>query len=344
MNRKTIIAAALVAAWSLPASAALIPAGIFTGNVGISVDGIGSNNSPVGQIQADIPVGATIVQAYLYSVGTPFPWYDNSPTALADYNSAGITLAGNAITNFDTLVGAISTPRPDIGQWFTARADVTSLVQSLTAGAVTNMFSWDISEGSTLNNRIDGEVLAIVYSHASQPLGSVALLDGGQDTGGELTTINLGAPLGDPMAADFAAQLGLGISFSCCNQQSTIEVNGMTLTTTAGNNDDGLALADGSLITVGGIGDDPGNNVGYADDDELYDLAPFLTAGATSFNIFTNNATADDNIFFAHLSLTGDITTIGPPTGVPEPASTLLFLLGLGGVGFAARRKARHAG
>jgi hypothetical protein len=329
--------AAALCAISGAASADLTLAGTWNGNVGLSVDGIGSNSSPVGEVQASIPVGATILKAYLYSAGTPFPWYANSPTTLAAYNGAGITLAGNAITNFDTLMGATST-RADIGQWYTARADVTSVVQALAAGAVTSNFSWTVSEGS-LNSRIDGEVLAIVYSHASLPMGSVALLNGGQNTGGETSIVNLGTPLTDPNAAGFAAQLGLGISFSCCGQQSTVEINGSLLTDTAGNLNDGLVAADGSLITVGGLGDDPGNNLGYATDDELYDLRPFLSTGDTSFSIFTQNPTNDDNIFFTSLYLTGEITDVRPQ--IPEPGTYALMLAGLGVLAAVARRRRR---
>ena len=317
---------------------ALTTAGTWTGNVGLSVDGIGSNASPVGNVQASIPVGATILQAYLYSAGTPFPWYSDSPTTLAAYNGAGITLGGMAVSNFDTMVGAIATPRPDIGRWFTARADVTALVNALRAAdPLASSFNWSVSEGS-LNTRIDGEVLAIVYSDPSRPLGSVALLNGGQDTGGETSTVNLGTPLTDPNAAGFAAELGLGISFSCCgSQRSTVRVNGGLVTDNAGNLDDGLSSSDGSLITVGGIGDTPANNQSYADDHELYDLRPFLATGDTSFSIFTQNPSSDDNIFFASLYLTGEITDVTPT--IPEPETYALLFAGLGVVAAVARRR-----
>jgi PEP-CTERM motif len=338
---KVAVAVTLAAAAGV-ASASLTTANSYTGPVGISVDGIGSNNSPTGQVQAKIPVGATILKAYLYSAGTPFPWYPDSPQTLADYNTAGITLNGTVIDNFSLLVGAVST-RVEIGQWYTGRADVTSLVKSLTAGAVTDSFSWTIDEGRR-SNRFDGELLAIAYSLPGLPEASVAFLDGGQNTGGETTTVNFASPITDPSAASFAARLGLGISFSCCDQQSTIKVNGTTVTTTAGNFNDGLQGADGSLFTVGGLGDDPGNNVGYAVDDELYSLAPFLSTGDTSFQIFTQNPTNDDNIFFASLYVTAKIGDIDgtPPDNtpaIPEPETYAMMLAGLGLVALVARRR-----
>jgi hypothetical protein len=324
------------------ASAGLNSAGTWTGTVGVSVDGIGSNSAPVGNVQANIPVGATILQAYLYSAGTPSPWYGDSPTTLAAYNAAGITLNGAAVNNFSTLVGAIATPRPDIGRWFTARADVTDLVRTFTTGAVTNSFSWAVSEGS-LTNRIDGEVLAIVYSAPGLPQGSVALLNGGQDTGGETSFVNLGTPLTNPSASGFRSELGLGISFSCCgDQRSTVRVNGGLVTENAGNFDDGLASADGALITVGGIGDTFSNGQSYDNDHELYDLRPFLHTGDTSFSIFTQNPSSDDNIFFASLYLTGDISSVTPVTpNIPEPETYALMLAGLGALAVASRRRKR---
>ena len=183
------------------AQAALTLASLYTGNVGSSIDGVGGNGSPVGTIGAEIPVGATIRKAYLYAAGTPSPWDANAPTSLADYptsladyptsladyNSAGITLGGTAITNFSKLVGSnASLNRPEIGMFFTGRADVTSAVQTLiAANPAASSHSWSYAEGAGRNSSIDGGVLAIAYEHPSLPLGSVAFFDGGQETGGE---------------------------------------------------------------------------------------------------------------------------------------------------------------
>ncbi|MEY4429850.1 MAG: hypothetical protein RLZZ182_2539, partial [Pseudomonadota bacterium] len=323
------------------AQAALTTAAAYTGKVGLSVDGVGSTNAVTGDISALIPVGAKIEAAYFYAAGTPYPWYGSSPRTLDAYNAAGISLNGQTINNFSTLVGATST-RADLGTWYTARADVTSQVQSWVSGASTSSFSWQATEGN-LSQYIDGTMLAVVYSHSSLAQGSVVLLDGGQATGGETTNVSLSQPLSDPNAADFVAQFGIASSFSCCTQASSIDINGHSLTQYAGSYDDGAMLADGSLFTVGGIGDDPSNNVGsYEQDDELYDLRPYLTQGDTSFKIFTRNPTNDDNIFFASLYTTAEVAAVnGNPvvTSVPEPQTYALMAACLGLLAVVQRKR-----
>lgn len=352
MKNRTLslaLAALLGGMLAVPASATLNPAGIWNGKVGLSVDAVGSNNSTVGNILAEIPNGSTILKAYLYSAGTPFPWYSNSPDTLAEYNSSGITLAGNLVDNFSKLVGSTAKPnRPDIGDWFTGRADVTALISSLVGAGPS--YAWAITEG-LLNTRIDGELLAIVYENAALPEGSVAILDGGQNTGGETTTVNFANPLGDVTDPNFVADMSLGISFSVTSSQvSQIDINGNRMSSSAGGIDDGVG-SDGGLITAGGIGDtnaNPANpNSNTSPDDELYDLKPFLTQGDTSFSIFTKNPSNDDNIFFMGLTITAKLdrvndTPADPPTNnVPDSGSTFAMIGACIAALFAARRRMR---
>jgi hypothetical protein len=341
--RNTVVSVLALGAIS-GARADLNPVNIWTGNVGLSLDAVGSNNDPVGNIRADIPVGSTVLAAYLYSAGVPFPFYSDAPTTLAAYNNSGITLNGTAINNFSTLVGASALPaRPDLGNFFTGRANVTSLIQSLATGGPD--YSWSVQEG-TLNNRIDGEVLAVVYSNPTQPVGSVVLLDGGLNTSGETTTVNLGAPLGNVSDPGFAATMSLADSFSYDtpgndDQFSNIDVNGTRLTSAAGGFGNLGQGEDGALINVGSSFnpiENPADPFSHdtSQDDLRYNLQPFLSTGDTSFTIHSDNPSNDDNIFMMGLTLTGQVASINH---VPDVSPTAL-LLALSFCGLvAARRK-----
>jgi hypothetical protein len=331
------------------AGAGLSPVGIWTGNVGLSLDAVGSNNDPVGNIRADIPVGATVLAAYLYSAGTPYPYYTNSPTTVSDYNNSGITLNGTAITDFSAIVGASALPaRPDLGNFYTGRANVTSLIQSLATGGPD--YSWSVQEG-TLNDRIDGEVLAVVYSASSEPTGSVVLLDGGLNTSGETTTIGLGAPLGNVSDPAFSATMSLADSFSydagnpSDTQYSDIDVNGTRLTSSAGGFGNLGQGYDGGLINVGSSFnpiENPADPFSHdtSQDDLRYNLQPFLSTGDTSFTIYSDNPSNDDNIFMMGLQLTATVT--GVNHSVPDLGSTALLLaLSVGGLAAARRRLAK---
>jgi hypothetical protein len=343
---RTIVASVAALGVISVASAGLAPVGIWNGNVGLSLDAVGSNNDPVGNIRADIPVGATVLAAYLYSAGTPYPYYLNSPRTVADYNGSGITLNGTSITDFSAIVGASALPaRPDLGNFFTGRANVTSLIQSLATGGPD--YSWSVQEG-TLNNRIDGEVLAVVYSAPSQPTGSVVLLDGGLNTSGETTTIGLGAPLTNVLDPGFSATMSLADSFSYDaggpgdTQYSDINVNGTRLTSAAGGYGNLGQGYDGGLINVGSSFnpiENPADPFSHdtSKDDLRYNLAPFLSNGDSSFTIYSDNPSNDDNIFMMGLQLTATVTNVNH--GVPDLSSTALLLaLSVGGLA-AARRK-----
>jgi hypothetical protein len=213
---------------------------------------------------------------------------------------------------------------------------VTAIVKPVIDGGAGGIYNFTVTES---NSGQDGEALVVVYSLASLPISTVGILDGFSNSSGDNTAINFSDPL-DPAAAGFFAEMRIASSFSCCGQDSTITVNGTTITETAGNNDDGLEVANGSLITVGGF-DDPFSPLlpTYDQDHERYNLVPYITNGDTTISIRTLNPSGDDNIFLAVFHVTGEAGINEPPpnTEVPEPGT--LSLLAIGGA--AAFRKVR---
>ena len=99
----------------------------FTGNVGVSSDGFGSV-SQGGTISANVPAGATVLAAYLYT-GTHF---DN-------------TLAGVGGTLNGTNVNYTGLPS-DIAFLRAARADVTSILKPVIDSGPGGLYDFRITE------------------------------------------------------------------------------------------------------------------------------------------------------------------------------------------------------
>ncbi len=322
----------------------LQPLQTFTGGVAFSADGIGGNG---GNLDVETTVGgSSVLQAWLYNV----TFFGSSPA------TTDAILGGNAVT-----LNRLGGTDPTCCNLQTYRADVTAIVAPL-IGPGPGITSIPASLVST-NPQSDGLALVVVYSSAALPGNqSVSILDGGQ--GGpavQNTFFGLSGPL-DKTVPGFKALLSLGINFSfqgdaighgCGSGQfSRVAVNGGPLTNCAGNRDDGSPLGDGgngSLITIGGVGDDelnpPNPLASGGNDDELYDISNFLTQGDLLVNITTSNPSDDDSIFVAILQLTADITNVcrQPPCGPQVPAPSALFLLSSGllgavGAGWFLRR------
>jgi hypothetical protein len=297
----------------------------FSGTGGYSADGLGQF-TPGGNIQAEVPAGSTVVQAYLY--GT---YYGTTDPTLAertiDFDGTSVEL---------TKIGEVNIFLS------TARADVTAQVATK-VGAGGGITDFAVNSDSEL---LDGVALVVLFSHPALPFTTIAVLDGGASQAGDSATFTFAAPL-DKTIAGFSARLSLGSGFSyqglvpgheCGDvaQSSIVDINGSRLTSCAGHYDDGDA-GNGALITVGGVGDstanpsDPNQQPGdgalpRVEDDELYDLDPFLAQGDADVTISTSNPSQDDNLFLAVIAITAraTVTTENCTNGLDDDGDGLI--------------------
>jgi hypothetical protein len=332
-----LVALVLMTSMTAPAYATLdlIPEGIISGTVGVSSDGCGTNQPPC-NINQDVPAGATVLQAYLYAVIIP-----TTPPATLTVDMDG--------TNH---VLALLPQNTNPTGYEAYRADVTAEVTTELGSDAAHVFVVDDSVTEATGN-VDGVGLVIVYSDASLPVGSVLVFDGGLDQM-DMATFNFGAAA-DTSDPDFAAEMRLGISFSqqggppgsdICGTGSAmfthVDVNSQRLTSCAGNLDDGDAVANGALFTIGGVGDNIGPNpadpfqeaadgaqVRNTDEDERYDVEPFIQNGDTSMTIMTDNPSNDDFIWLSIIRTSG-LTIVDQPqiAGSILPLDTTALLIG----------------
>jgi len=307
-----------------PASAGFIVREVIP-DAALSIDGFGSTTN-IGLIQANIPTGSTIQRAYLYAASV----WNNSIYP--------VTFQGNIL---DVSSAITLAPQLD-NKATTVLWDVTGIIASSFTGGSQN---FDIVE----NGDNDGAVLVVAYSNPSTQGFTSVILDGELSTGGDTVAFNFASPY---TGGDFLVSLASSFSRQPSGQFTQIDVttnstNNRRLTTSAGGQDDGEG-ADGGLITVGGIGDNPANVAPTAKpmdtnlDDEYYNLAlgnsanpaPFILPGDTFLRLTTQNPTEDDNVF-------GMFITISP-TPVPEPSMTL-GIFGIGAIGILLSRRGKKS-
>jgi hypothetical protein len=341
---KALLVGAITAALGTAAYAQLTVNYQIIGPYDWSLSAVGSNTDPVGNLQAVVPTGSTVVKAFLYSS-------QYNPAFTPDVTFGGTNYSGAAWT----ALGLNPSAHIPLEAW---RTDVTLQMITAIGSGSASPFLFSVTE-NTGNANTDGEVLAIVFSNpAITSTHTVAFLDGTASSSGATTMIHYASPLSGVGLSGFSEQMSLGIGFGYqlgSPQYSTVDVNGRRLTTSAGGSDDGVAT-NGGLITVGGIGDSPANPadpnfVGGSTsdttryDDELYNLglgngvnsSPFVANGDTSTTIVTSNTSLDDNIFFLGLNVTAEAQVTN---GVPDATGTaVLLLLALGALSFATKRR-----
>jgi hypothetical protein len=292
-----------------------------SGKVILSTDAAGTNGDSA-TLQVQKPAGATVRRAFLAAATIP-----NNTTLV----NGDITLNGSSVsftaTAANNLPGAADNVPPGIANNYWG--EVTSLVKPTIDAAAAGTVNITVVENAAKRASIDGVILAVIFDDPSLTFNnSISLFFGALDPAGETISLPLVAPVNSG-APGFALNMSVGISFSYQGdtspplQFSTIDVGSNTrpltrMTSSAGGEDDGLPQ-NGALITVGGVGDSPNNpanpnstaNGDPRQDDELYNLAPFVSNGDTTINVRTTNPSQDDNIFFASIFTGGN--TIGQP-------------------------------
>lgn len=297
-----------------------------SGRIYLSTDGLGTNDPAGGNIRAQKPsAGATVRSAFMFGAST---------------GGSGHTLINGDVTLAGQVVNwSIVTPS-DIGSsngW----ANVTSIVKTTLDAAPVGITSFHVMEANTF--AIDGEGLAVIWDDPAQTVdNTIILMFGAQNTAGDTFKVLYATPI-DKTNPNLVLDMSLGISFgfqqpapSCTGQFSTIDVNGTRISSSAGGQDDGQDQ-NGALMTVGGIGDtdtgpaDPNSScspLGDRQDQELYNLVPFVHQGDTTTTIFTHNPSGDDNILFAGFFLKAESAVVGAGIVLSPSSATNDAVLG----------------
>ncbi|NPE27555.1 PEF-CTERM sorting domain-containing protein [Methanococcoides sp. SA1] len=284
------------------ASTSLSPVVTETGKISLSIDGYGHDSIHVGSIDVEKPAGATVRSAHLLTASL---WSGS------EIPNGGVILATIPVTWDDVVKGTYS------GAPHNHRADVTNIVKPIVDAAPAGRLSIPIQELNVRN--VEGNILAVIFDDPNQVEdNTVVLLFGAQSINGDTFNVALAEPV-DKTNPNFALDMSLGISYGAqgSSQFSIVDVNSQRLTSSAGGQDDGTSF-NGGLITVGGLDDSNANPVNpfaapvdFRSDDELYNLIPFVTNGDTAINIFTQNPSDDDNIFFSALFLGSTNAVVG---------------------------------
>jgi hypothetical protein len=301
-----------------------------SGEISTSIDGVGSNNPSGATVQVEKPsAGATVRRAFLIAAASPSDQLSESDITLSNGGDS------ETITSSDYENIVVGPNNEENG-----RVEITSFVSSVVDPLGAGMIDFTVVESTP--SQMEGVVLVVIFDDpsVSEPR-STALIFGAQDQSGDSFSLGLADPF-DDATQDIQMSLGISFGFQGFNQVSLVDVNGSRLTSAAGGQDDcdifspsNSCSQNGSLLTVGGIGDDPANppdpfsNPGgdARYDDELYTLDDFVDDGDTQIAVDTENPSFDDNVFFAAFIVKGGTAVVGEgitlsPSTASNPVNT----------------------
>lgn len=290
-------------AQSLPSTTTIVDEMVefsrFTGKYSVSTDGAGD----LGNLTVEKAAGATTLEAaYL--------------TLVAKGNACPVT---GSMTFSGSPVTFTHTGR-DSGSYFCNYfVDVTSSMSgALGALAAGSSASFSVDYDTA---KYTGAGLTAVFNNDSVQEGTVIYQFGHSPVTGNEINLNFPALQSAPVSDSAILSLGIGWSIqsaSYVNSSSegynfiriatSSNPNPVTISEIAGGYDDGFSAGDAGLVTIGGVGDSPNLPTGawanYQSDDELYDVASFLSVGDTSLTVFSVNPSVNDTIFQVVLHLT----------------------------------------
>ncbi len=251
----------------------------FTGTVSLSVDG----TYDTGNVTINRPVGATLLAAFVVSFDSP----DNHS------NSSPITVNNIPVPLPNVETSSLANGFINRNLWGDVTGELEAVLNALPTGDSTLTLS------ETSPTLASGSALVVVWDNPAVVDGYIALNFSSLRTS---QGSNISIPIGAINTTDpnFSLTMGLGISHSASGptEITTVNVNGGTVTTTAGGFDDGVRTV-GRLITVGGEGDliDSGA--------EIYDVSGFVSDGDTSIDITTSSSHAFDYLGLTWIVGTG---------------------------------------
>jgi lysophospholipase L1-like esterase len=273
------------------------------GRISQSTDAGGSLGGTVDLVVSK-PASATVRKAFLAYATTGFS---------GRQQGAPLTLQGSPVPLTDEVANGISS--------YNYLADVTPIVRPVVDAAPAGEVHLTVVEPEPLTT--EGEVLVVVFDDPSVTSDqSVTLLYGALSPVGDTYAVRLTEPL-DLTDPDTRLEMSLGISYGWQGrgeQYSIVDVNGRRLTSAAGGYDDG-ENGNGALITAGGVGDSTANPpdpealpTSERQDDELYDLRPFVKDGDTELRVGTSNPSLDDNVFLATFQMNPPVAAVDTGT------------------------------